>query len=89
MKIPKKLKIGAHTVKIEMTNETPSNADGSWSSEDNTIQLKTRLPQTQLECTLLHEIIHALNISIDEVTCEFLAQGLYQVLKDNKMRFDK
>lgn len=88
MKIPKKLKIGGHTVKVSVHNNTINNADGSWSSDDNEICIKESLPATQKEVTLIHEILHACNISMDEVKVEFLAQALYQVIIDNNLVFN-
>lgn len=88
MKIPKKLKIGGHTVKVSHHNHTFNNTDGSWCSEDNEICIKKSLPMSQKEVTLIHEILHSINNSMDEVKIEFLAQTLYQVIIDNKLVFD-
>lgn len=89
MKIPKKLKIGGHTILIKLVERTPNNNAGEWQPYDNTIYLSDSQPQSQLEVTLLHEIIHACNISIeDHALVESLSQQLYQVILDNKLHFD-
>lgn len=88
MIFPKKLKIGGHTIKLSVHNNTVNNADGSWCSEDNEICIKKSLPMSQKEVTLIHEILHCANNSMDEVKVEFLAQALYQAIIDNKLVFD-
>lgn len=91
MRLPKKLKIGGHDVKLEvveqMEGEHP-NAAGGWTELANLIQICKSQTGSQKEVTLLHEILHAINYNFTEVEVEFLAQSLYQVLKDNKLYFN-
>lgn len=89
MKIPKVLKIGGHYIAVQLVDKTDNNNCGEWEPYENRIQLSNKQPQSQLEVTLLHEIIHACNISIeDHALVESLSQQLYQVMVDNKLVFD-
>ena len=84
MKIPKTLKILAHTYKIE---EVKSLIDeGNQTSQlENTILISKDLEQTAKEETLFHEILHAINCQLEEKDVEFLAQTIYAVLKENNL----
>ena len=86
MEIPKKLKIGGHEYTVELVDpETLDNDCGKMNPRRNLIQISSDMPQSQLEETLLHEIIHACNGGLPEETVDGLAHSLYQVLKDNKL----
>jgi hypothetical protein len=52
----------------------------------STIEIDEGLNEEQKNVTLVHEILHCLNNQLSENTIEFLAQGLYQVLKDNNLK---
>jgi len=84
MIIPKKLKIGAHTVFVRevsgMIDSGNRNSKGEY-----IILLNRQLYQTEKEVTLFHEIIHVINRELPEQEVEFLAQAIYQVLKDNSL----
>ena len=89
MNIPKKLKIGGHIIKIDMS-KTLENDNGEADFKTNTIKICKDIPQDQKESTLLHEIIHFCNTTIGDdnnhhTIIDSLAEQLYQVLKDNKM----
>ena len=88
MKIPKVLKIGGHYVTVNITPDVPNDNCGQFDIKKNELLLNEKQEQTQLEASLIHEILHALNICMDEERVEFLSQGLYQVIKDNKLVFD-
>lgn len=91
MKLPKKLKIGGHTVKLEVVEEMQGehpNAAGGWTESQNLIQIRKSQTGSQKEVTLIHEILHAINYNFTEEQVEFLSQALYQVIKDNKLHFD-
>lgn len=84
MEIPKKLKILSHEYIVKevdgMIDSGNHNTEGV-----PTILISKRLNQTQKEVTLIHEIIHAINGEIIEKDVEFLAQTIYQVLKENNL----
>lgn len=86
-KIPKKLKIGAHTFKIVEKNMEMC---GSCSRDDNTIEIRKGLSQSQKEVTLIHEIFHAINTEFggdkaSHIVLDSFSEQLYQVFVDNKL----
>ena len=87
MRIPKKIKVGGHIYKILLVdrNSFDENGIGEYLVEKNIIKISKDLPQNQRELTFFHEVLHALNNQLEEKDVEFLAQGIYQVLSDNKM----
>ena len=90
MKIPKRIKIGGHWFTIEYSNGDKGFRDsrfkGSW---NNIIVLNKGLKQSKRESVLLHEIIHEISwqndLDLKEETVSTIAEGLYQVLVDNKL----
>ena len=92
MKIPKKIKIGGHIFDIHIEDRSKNGVDdklGSCNAAQNTIWLDTSQSQTQLESTLLHEIIEAIDwqqqLELDHKTISQLENALYQVLRDNDL----
>ena len=91
MKIPKTLKIGGHTVKVVLVERVDEHdSDGSWDVDTNTIEISNKLPQSQKEATLIHEILHTLNATWGESHMSHsmlagTAEQLYQVLADNHL----
>ena len=89
MKIPKHLKIGGHTIKIVMSNKEED--CGNFDVFKNEITLSSKLPQSQQEATLIHEIFHALNTTFDNghnfshSLLDSLSEQFYAVLSDNKL----
>lgn len=49
----------------------------------NTIFIDTKLPEDQKMAALIHETLHCINNQLSEKDVEFLAQSLFQILKDN------
>jgi Zn-dependent peptidase ImmA (M78 family) len=102
MRIPDTLKIGGHIVKIDKTDDMPTmsgNMGQSWNAY-NSIKINTHFPESQQAITLVHEILHHLMSNLgyiykkedatvihSEQTVEALAQGLFQVLRDNNLDF--
>jgi hypothetical protein len=89
MKIPKTLRVGGHTIKVDCS-KTLSDRAGDWDPTKNLIRLSKDLTQSQREVTLFHELFHAFNSELDNlnlghVMLEGLSQQLYQVLADNKL----
>lgn len=89
MKIPKKLRIGGHTITIKEV-DISTGASAEWDIYKNEIRIDPTLPQSQKEAGLIHEIFHVLNqvMTIDNsfhATLESLSEQLYQVLSDNNM----
>ena len=97
MKISKKLKVGGTTYKV-LDNYTFKESDlmGQTVHTQNEIRLGALDPngkkydyQKKEEC-FIHEALHAIdcvynNSELEEKQVSRLSQGLYQVLKDNKL----
>lgn len=86
MRIPKTLKIGGHTVKVEI--KKLENDCGFYDNRRGLIVIDSEMPRTLKESTLLHEIIHVLNSTLSEKEIghmfqDSLAEQLYQVLSEN------
>ncbi len=102
MIIPDRLKVGGHVVRIVKTDDMPimsGNMGQSWNAY-NSIKINTHYPESQQAETLMHEILHHVMTNLgyfykkddsnaihSEQTVEALAQGLFQVLRDNKLSF--
>lgn len=88
MKIPKKLKIGGHTYKVQLHDEGEVCAGdvscGITIRNKGILELNNSLMQSEKELTLFHEIFHVINSQLDHTLLESLAQQVYQVLKDNR-----
>lgn len=89
MKIPTHLKIGGHNIKV-MLKELPEDIAGASDVHKNEIHINSRLPQSQREASLIHEIFHFLNWTFDSqplghALLDAFAEQFYQVLTDNKM----
>lgn len=86
MKIPKQLKIGGHLYKIELVDPEDLGTDcGQQNRARNTIRIRNDLPESQLEETLIHEVLHAINGDFKEEFVDFMAMAIYAILKDNKL----
>jgi len=74
-----------------MIDDRESGDYGSLNPNTNTIRLNKNKTQSQIESTLLHEIIEALNINLElrleHPQISALEAGLYQVIKDNQITF--
>lgn len=83
--LPKKLKIGGHIVEVKLQKLHETN--GEFDSETNIITISSEITDSQKESTLIHEIFHVMNTSVDEgyghALIDSFAEQIYQVLKDN------
>lgn len=93
MKIPEQLKIGGHIIRVDASAEMEG-LDGEFDTQKNLIRICAALPQSQKEATLIHEIFHALNVTMDDTNhfghalLASLSEQFYQVLKDNNLLND-
>jgi len=89
MKIPTELKIGGHIYSIEVSPMWHQSNYGVTRPAYNLIWVDGALPKSQIESTLLHEVLEVINeqhaLDLGEVKIRTLEQALYQVLSDNKM----
>jgi len=91
----KEIKIGGHIFKVLYPYQfREKRVDGQCDSNQNEIRLAqvdylgAELAQSNRDETFCHEILHAINSvycndNIEEDDIEHMAQGLFQVLKDN------
>lgn len=99
MKIPSKLKVGAHTFTVRKANardaEKGSDYWGKTDYSNATITIDNEVQQSKMEEVLLHEILHVcfdhsgLNVKYDrgeeENIVNALSNQLYMILKVNKL----
>ena len=86
VRIPKKVKIGAHTFEVVITKDPFENNSelGQCDSIKQKILLLEGLSETQQFSTLLHEAVHAMNTTIKHETMDSLCEQISQFLLDNK-----
>lgn len=96
MNIPKKIKVGYKEYTIEMMDQLDDGCRelyGQCHYDDEIIKLCTRYPINQQKCTLVHELIHAVDnmchVGLSEKQVTRLGKGLYQLIKDNPELFEK
>lgn len=89
MKIPTKLKIGALWYKVVQVDPSQIDVDsfhtGDCDDHTQTIRISKIVSQEMKEVTLIHEILHSIDMQLDHDLVELLSQALYQVLKENKL----
>ena len=89
MKLPSTIKIGGVTYKVIIANEwfNHDEADGETFNDlrnGNTIYIRETLSQEAKEITLIHEILHCCNSTVNHEFLDSLAEQIYQVFKDAK-----
>lgn len=79
-----KIKIGGMFYKVEL-EDCHEMGDDLATTDFNKclIKIDESIEDCQKECAFLHEILHCINNQLSEKEVEFLAQSLYQILKDN------
>lgn len=88
MEISKKLKIGGHSIKVIFHDPILGTSnEAHLDNSKNLIVIDSTLSHSAQAVSLLHEILHRMNSTIDHVFMASLAEQLYQVLKDNKLKF--
>ena len=89
MKILSKIKIGGHLFDVEYQSEDEVGYEHSGSKFGwrNKIRLQKDMAQSKRESVLFHEILEELNYQheykLDHQVLSSIAEGFYQVLKDN------
>ena len=91
MRIPDKIKILGYDYTIKMIDLNETEKFGNLDMNTLTIRLNENKAQSQIDSTLLHEIIEAidfhLGLELKHYQINALEAGLYQVLKDNDISF--
>lgn len=92
MRLPNKLKIGAHVFTVEYVKRDRVSQKifeqdncGFCDTKHNKIYIDTNQTDDQVEESLIHEILHAINGTMEHTLLHQIAHSLHQVLKDNKM----
>jgi len=101
MKIPKQVKIAGHNYRVIYPYKFKKD---QWAAEidhdrheikiASHSSLSTKKVHSEIEESLLHEVLHAVNCRylpvkqrLHEAQIQQISQGMYQVLKDNKIKF--
>ena len=92
MDIPDKIKLGGHTINIEKVLAKDIETGGAYHLYYNSIRLRVDdNPESAVAECFLHEIIEAIvfrnGLEIDHTHLTVLSESLFQVLRDNKLRF--
>ena len=89
MQVPEKLKIGGFTYTISLSDTMPEL--GTCNPDHLLIKICNNQPVEKKMSNLLHEIIEAINyiydLDLEHTAVKILDATLYQVLKDNKLKF--
>lgn len=91
MKIPNKVKIGYREYSIELLPENEVHVEGvfKWGSVNaNTAEIKISSDNSHPGITLLHEIVHAIDVmsgeeTLEESEVEMISLGIWGTLRDN------
>lgn len=86
MKMPDKLKIGAHIYRIIYADSWSEQTEGDLgftSVKEGIIYIRAGLPPSVQFSVLIHECFHAMNTTIDHALLDSLAEQLSQILWDN------
>lgn len=82
MKLPKQIKIGGITYKIDIV---PMGDDlGQTDFRTSSIRISEDLNDEQKLASLIHECVHCLNTQLTEEQVDYLALSINQILVDNK-----
>jgi hypothetical protein len=83
MKIPKKIKSQGLWWSIKLVDDMDDL--GKTDYDKQTIEIRSHLSKHQQEITLLHEILHTINTTLNHDTLDSFAIQLHQVLSDNNL----
>lgn len=86
MILPRKIRVGLHDVTVIRKDPNDTGA-GYWVTKENKMCINDEYPHSQQVTTFLHEVLHALNYELPHEQVEWIAQGLAQVILDNKIDF--
>src|SRR3989304_2371359 len=95
MKIPKKVKIGAHTYSISFRDDLDDENFGVCRPKKLMIFIDSTVPETQQQETFLHETLHAIfhqnglanpwSPEKEERDVQILGHAIYQFLTENNL----
>jgi hypothetical protein len=77
-----KIKIGGLTYQIRFDDIEDL---GKTDFIKSIITIDSKLNEEQAKAALIHEVLHCVNSQLSEKDIEFLAQAIYQIIKDNNL----
>lgn len=86
--MPEQIKIGGLVYEVKVVEELADGCAGIIEYKKQIIRIEKSTPD-MMGLTLMHEILHALNAEFAEPHIEFMAQALYQIIKENPMVFQQ
>jgi len=97
MKIPPSIKVGGHTYTVSFVEKLwmrEGNLGQARHNTDQIIELEVALHPEQTAATFLHEVMHVVDRvynkgSLSEDAIDAMAEGLFQVLSDMGITFEK
>ena len=96
MKIPESIKVGGHTYYIEYSRDLIRDDGrlGQVTWQMMRIQLEENQSESSLAATFLHEVLHIVDKHYnakrnEEADIDRLSEGLYQVLSDMGITFER
>jgi hypothetical protein len=105
MKIPDKLKVGGHWYTVKYPYEFTERGDLMGQHDSDMLEIKisgkdpwyhVSRPESSIAVSFLHEILHACDrisgqhvFKDNEQAVGGISEILFQVLRDNKLRFDE
>lgn len=91
MRLPDKVKVLGYNYNVEYYHDNQTGRFGSCDINTLTLRINANKDREQMESTLLHEIIEAidfhLGLELTEKQIMGLEAGLYAVLKENRLKF--
>lgn len=94
MQIPNKIKVGYkdyEVLKVESLDDGTNLLYGEVIYDKEQIKISKNYCDNQQKCTLIHEVLHAIdnmnNIGLEEEQVIKLGKGIYQLIKDNPSMF--
>ena len=80
VKVPLLITVGGHQYKIVFNPKLGDGYGGGCDHKLQIIDISPNLPQSQMDCSLIHELLHLIDrmykpIDLNEATIEVLSQG--------------
>lgn len=90
MNILQTLTIGANTIEVVLKPlaEIDSDCNGGWARwEHNQLIIASDIPEDRQAEIYLHEILHFINVYLEEEEVTYLSGALLSVIRNNKLSF--
>lgn len=95
MKVPKEVKIGYKTIKVNMVDGHVIDGNkvcyGNIEYDNGNINISSLYSEDQQKCTFVHECVHGIDdimeTNLSEEQVRKISKGIYSLIKDNPMIF--